>query len=77
MKRFWMNAKYWMRRRLDALVIWFPLMTKKQHWTILSRDRQHLNQQHEREMEETRKKVDSILDRVGRIEWRRGEVRHV
>lgn len=71
MKRCWMNAKYWMRRRVDALVIWFPLMTKKQHRTILSRDRQHLIQQHEREMEETRKKVDSILDRIGRIEWRR------
>lgn len=71
MKRFWMNAKYWMRRRVDALVIWFPIMTKKQHRAILSRDRQQLNQQHSREMEETRKKVDSILNRVGRIEWRR------
>ena len=67
MKHFWMNVKYWMRRRVDALVIWFPLMTKKQHRIVLSQK----HQQHIHELEEANKKIDSILDRAGRIEWRR------
>lgn len=67
MKRFWLNAKYWIRRRVDALVIWFPIMTKKQHCIVLSQK----HQQHIHELEEANKKIDSILDRAGRIEWRR------
>lgn len=61
------------RRLLDAFVIWFPLMSKKSHNCVVNRERQRtkeLQERYEIEKEQDKKKIDSILDRVGRIDWR-------